>query len=196
MEYLGDTVAAIAREKAAIIKRGDRAVTGADGDALAVDRAGVPSGWACRSRVTPPLEVMAMDRLGHDRASIPTLGELRLGLLGRHQAANAAVALGHPGRARGTRASPTSTRPRSGTGFAATRWPGRLELLAVVAETACRPSPPRSARVRRRRRAARRRAQRGRRAALAAPWTTSGGTCRRGPMTLLLGILRDKEVAR
>ncbi len=30
MEYLGDTVTAIAREKAAIIKRGDLAVTGAD----------------------------------------------------------------------------------------------------------------------------------------------------------------------
>ncbi len=38
MEYLGSTVTAIAREKAAIIKRGDRAVTGADGEALAVIR--------------------------------------------------------------------------------------------------------------------------------------------------------------
>ena len=38
MEYLGDTVTAIAREKAAIVKRGDLAVTGADGDALVVVR--------------------------------------------------------------------------------------------------------------------------------------------------------------
>ena len=37
-EYLGTTVTAIAREKAAIIKRGDLAVTGAVGDALTVIR--------------------------------------------------------------------------------------------------------------------------------------------------------------
>ena len=37
-EWLGPTVAAIAREKAAIIVRGDRAVTGATGEALACIR--------------------------------------------------------------------------------------------------------------------------------------------------------------
>ena len=43
-EWLGETVVAIAREKAAIVVRGDRAVTGATGDALRVDRAGGPGG--------------------------------------------------------------------------------------------------------------------------------------------------------
>src|SRR5262245_34860598 len=91
MEHLGDTVPAIAREKAPIIKRGDRAVTGASGDALPVirrraQRLGVPL------TVAPPLEVLASDRLGLTVRD-PVLGELRVGLLGAHQAANAAVAL-------------------------------------------------------------------------------------------------------
>ena len=80
MEYLGDTIPAIAREKAAIIKRGDRAVTGTQGDALAVVRR--------RARrmdaplvVTGPPPVLAMDRLGTTIAH-PILGELRLGLPG------------------------------------------------------------------------------------------------------------------
>ena len=37
-DRLGSTIAAIAREKAAIIERGDLAVTGADGEALAIIR--------------------------------------------------------------------------------------------------------------------------------------------------------------
>src|SRR5439155_21660999 len=91
MEYLGDTLPAIAREKAAIVKRGDLAVTGAVGEAFGViarraRRLGVPLD------VVEPLRVVSMDRDGlvvHD----PVIGDLRLGLLGRHQAANAAVAL-------------------------------------------------------------------------------------------------------
>src|SRR3954469_25993394 len=38
MDRLGATIPAIAREKVAIVKRGDRAVTGADGEALAIMR--------------------------------------------------------------------------------------------------------------------------------------------------------------
>ncbi len=75
MDRLGDTITAIAREKAAIIERGDRAVTGARGDGLAVvrrraRRLGVPltevdpagrssagtataSRWTCRSSARP-----------------------------------------------------------------------------------------------------------------------------------------------
>jgi dihydrofolate synthase / folylpolyglutamate synthase len=196
MEYLGSTVTAIAREKAAIIKHGDRAVTGADGAALPVirrraGRMGVPL------RVTSPLPVIAMDRRG-TTVTHPDLGELRLGLLGRHQAANAAVALGtldalreagvaevHPGAVR--------------DGLAATRWPGRLELLVVGSD-----------------------GQGGLRAQPAGVAPTPGsidllldgahnlagaealavalGDLRdhltRGPATLLVGILRDKEVVR
>ena len=72
MDRLGDTVTKIAREKAAIIERGDLAVTGADGDGLAVirrraRRMGVPlteadrprswAGTATGSRWTCPVSV-------------------------------------------------------------------------------------------------------------------------------------------
>lgn len=129
MEYLGPTVTAIAREKAAIIKRGDIAVTGADGEALAVvrrraRRMGTPF------RLTPPLRVIGIDRLGLAMEG-PELGPLRIGLLGRHQAANAAVALGIVGALRDAgiaRVSPAAI----ATGLAAVRWPGRLELLTLT----------------------------------------------------------------
>jgi dihydrofolate synthase/folylpolyglutamate synthase len=128
MEWLGPTVPLIAAEKAAIIKRGDLAVTGADGDALGViqsasRRAGAPL------EVVAPLPVSSMDRDGlvvRDFA----LGELRLGLLGRHQAANAAVALGVL-RALDRRGIAHASEEQIRAGLAAARWPGRLELLAV-----------------------------------------------------------------
>ena len=67
MEYLGNTIEAIAREKAPIIKRGDHAaVTGAQPPALAVikrraARVGVPL------RVVEPLPVLGMDLDGTAR---------------------------------------------------------------------------------------------------------------------------------
>lgn len=128
VEYLGDTVTAIAREKAAIIERGDRAVTGADGDALRVVRT--------RARrldvpltVSAPLPVVATRRWGMTLRH-PTLGDLDLGLAGAHQAANAAVAvdtLAALADAGITRADPDALR----RGLAEVRWPGRLELLEV-----------------------------------------------------------------
>ena len=92
MDRLGPTVEAIAREKAAIIVRGDRAVTGATGAALDVVRRRA-------RRVGVPLVEAAPARLvGWDRDGIlvelPRLGPapVRVGLRGRHQAANVAVA--------------------------------------------------------------------------------------------------------
>ena len=131
-ELLGGTIPLIAREKAAIIKRGDLAVTGADGVALQVvrrraRRMGVPL------IETPPLQVLGMDRHGV-RVLAPDLGELRIGLLGRHQAGNAAVALGvvdaleRAGIAR----VPPAARV---AGLAGAAWPGRLELIQVPAST-------------------------------------------------------------
>jgi dihydrofolate synthase / folylpolyglutamate synthase len=132
-DRLGTTVTAIAREKAAIIERGDLAVTGATGDALGVirrraHRLGVP----LTEVVPPPL-------LGWDRDGIvvdlPGLGETRVGLRGRHQAANAAVAnaLLDAIEAAGIAAVSAETRRR---GFAEARWPGRLELIETRAGTA------------------------------------------------------------
>ena len=126
MDRLGPTLRAIGREKAAIVKRGDRAVTGADGPGLDVIRR-----RARRLRVplreVEPLEVAGMDRSGlHLRE--PEIGALDLALLGRHQAANAAVALGV---LRELEAAGIARLPPGaiGRGFAAARWPGRLELL-------------------------------------------------------------------
>jgi dihydrofolate synthase/folylpolyglutamate synthase len=129
MDRLGSTVTQIAREKAAIIERGDLAVTGADGDALQVvasraRRVGVPL-----IEVAPPA-VLEIDRDGIV-VELPRLGATRVGLRGRHQAANAAVAqatLDALERA-GIATVPDEARRR---GFADARWPGRLELLEVA----------------------------------------------------------------
>jgi dihydrofolate synthase/folylpolyglutamate synthase len=85
-----------------------------------------------------PLPVLDMDR-GGLRVHHPTLGELRLGLLGRHQAANLAVALGviEALRQAGL-ADPTAAAIRRG--LARVRWPGRLELLAVGSGGRARPA--------------------------------------------------------
>ncbi len=128
MAWLGDTIPEIAREKAAIIERGDLAVTGARGEALAAIRRRA-------RRVGAPLdEVAAAPVLGWDRDGIDvelrSLGPTRISLRGRHQAENAAVAdaildaLGTAGIAQ----VDADARRR---GYGTARWPGRLELLQV-----------------------------------------------------------------
>jgi dihydrofolate synthase/folylpolyglutamate synthase len=127
MDVLGDSVAAIAREKAQIIKRGDcAAVTGAAEPALAVIRRRA-------ARVKVPLAVvepLAISRLDWHglQARLPDGRELKIGLLGRHQAANAAVAW-RVLDALGECAIASVDDRRRAAGFAAARWPGRLELL-------------------------------------------------------------------
>ena len=127
-ELLGGTIQAIAREKAAILKRGDRAVTGATGEGLAVvrrraRRLGVPL------HEVGPLPVLGMDRDGL-RVEAHGLGPVRMRLLGRHQALNAAVALAIVDEleAAGIAAVPDEARRR---GLERATWPGRLELIAV-----------------------------------------------------------------
>ena len=137
-ERLGSTIEAIAHEKAAIVKRGDRAVTGAEGAARVVvrrraRRMGVPL------RECPPLAVLGMDR-GGLRVVAPELGELRVGLLGRHQAANAGVAVGilaELGEAGIASVPPAQVR----NGLERVRWPGRLELLALGADGMAHAAP-------------------------------------------------------
>ena len=137
---LGSTLAAIGAEKAAIIKPGNLAVTGARGRGLApilarCSEVGAPLRRAGRGQ---PYDVTLRDA-GWDGIVVDaarpggSLVGLRIGLLGSHQAANAAVALGlldavveDAGR-RGTRLDLDEEAIRRG--FAAARWPGRLELL-------------------------------------------------------------------
>src|SRR5262245_32228732 len=91
MEVLGPTIEAIAREKSMIIKRDDAvAVTGAAEPGLGVIRRRAQR-VAVDLDVVAPLAVLGMDRFGV-RAQTPSGEPLTIGLLGAHQAANAAVA--------------------------------------------------------------------------------------------------------
>lgn len=125
-DRLGSTVAAIAHEKVAIVKRGDRAVTGADGEALAIMRRRCSRMGAPLTVVSPPPVLgWTRDALTVD---LPRLGATEIGLRGRHQAANAAVAdavldaLGEAGIAH----VPDDARRR---GYRTAHWAGRLELI-------------------------------------------------------------------
>ena len=126
MDRLGSTVEAIAREKAAIVMRGDVAVTGAWGSALRIIES-----RARRLRVpltvAPPAPVLAVGRDGIE-VELARLGRVRVGLRGRHQAANVAVAdatLDALETAGLARVDVTARR----SGYAAVEWPGRLELV-------------------------------------------------------------------
>jgi len=128
MDRLGPTVTAIAREKAAIIERGDLAVTAARGDGLAVIRR------RARRMGVPLTEVSDPPILGWDRdgleVDLPRLGPTRIGLRGRHQASNAAVAdaVLDALAAAGIAIVPDDARR---TGYSTAVWPGRLELLDI-----------------------------------------------------------------
>ncbi len=125
-EHLGPTVELIAREKAAIVMRGDLAMTGATGPALGPLRRRARRVGVALLEVRP-VPVLAFDRRGLV-VELPGLGAVRLGLLGRHQAANAAVAdavLDALGLAGIAHVGPDARR----AGYAAARWPGRLELI-------------------------------------------------------------------
>ena len=128
MAWLGDTIPAIAREKAAIIERGDHALTGASGHALEVIRR------RARRVGAPLVEVTAPALLGWDRdgldVDLPRLGQTRISLRGRHQAENAGVAhaLLDALAAAGIAQVPEEARRRA---YRSATWPGRLELLEV-----------------------------------------------------------------
>jgi folylpolyglutamate synthase/dihydropteroate synthase len=128
-DRLGPTVRAIAREKAAIVMRGDHAVTGASGEALAVvrrrcARLGVPLTVAS----PPPVLGWTRDAL---TVELPRLGPTAVGLRGRHQAANVATAdaLLDALESAGIATVPAAARR---AGYANARWAGRLELLEVA----------------------------------------------------------------
>ncbi|HEX6473662.1 MAG TPA: folylpolyglutamate synthase/dihydrofolate synthase family protein [Candidatus Limnocylindria bacterium] len=142
--YLGHTLAAIGAEKAAIIKRGNLAVTGATGRGLRpiTERArglGVPLALAGPRR---PYRVTLRDA-GWDgllvdlRSPEGTLRDVRIGLLGSHQAGNAAIALGLLEALRTDaerRGAPLDGLNEDAirAGLQGAQWPGRLELLRAT----------------------------------------------------------------
>jgi dihydrofolate synthase/folylpolyglutamate synthase len=127
-DRLGTTIPAIAREKAAIIERGDRAVTGATGEALVIvrrraRRLGVPLA------IVEAAPIVGLARDGID-VTLGRLGTVRVGLRGRHQAANVAVADAILDALEAVGTASVSDEARR-DGYANARWPGRLELIDV-----------------------------------------------------------------
>jgi dihydrofolate synthase / folylpolyglutamate synthase len=133
--HLGRTLTAIGGEKAAIIKPGNLAVTGASGRGLRpiLDRCatlGVPlrrTGRRQHYRTT--LRHAGWDGIVVDaRTPLRRLRGLEVGLLGAHQAENAAVALALL-EALDERWGLALHDDALREGMAGARWPGRLELL-------------------------------------------------------------------
>lgn len=128
MQYLGDTVEQIAAEKAGIIKPGNVVVTGATGPALTViemkaREVDAPL-WRLGQEIT--YEAQGLGWAG-SRLSVRGPGfayqDLHVPLLGAWQPENAALAVA-AAHALGD-ADPDSVRE----GMAATRWPGRMQLV-------------------------------------------------------------------
>ena len=133
--YLGHTLAAIGAEKAAIIKPGNLAVTGASGRGIRpiLDRSALLDVPLRRAGPRQPYRA----RLTHSgwdgivvdaRSADRRLPRLEIGLLGAHQAQNAAVTLAvldALAERWGIGVSEEALR----RGLADARWPGRLETL-------------------------------------------------------------------
>jgi len=126
MEFLGDTLEAIAREKAAILRKGVTGVVAEQRpEALAVIE-------SCASSVGAPLLLegrdFSLDGLGRYRGPEISLDGLALGLHGAHQHHNAAVAVACAHLLEGQGVSVGAEAIR--TGLQRTRWPGRLEQVS------------------------------------------------------------------
>lgn len=174
-DRLGTTIPEIAREKAAIIERGDLAVTGAEGEALAVIRRRA-------HRVGVPLtEVSPAPIVGSDRdgltVDLPRLGETRVGLRGRHQAANVAVAdaILDALEAAGIARADDDARRR---GYGSAVWPGRLELVTIDGDDVLLDGAHNPAGA----------------AALAQALDDLRPHLARGPLTLVMAAMADKDV--
>jgi len=131
-QYLGSTLEAIASEKAGILKPDSIAITGAQPAALAVIEAAAQKQQIPLLRLGQEIELSAIDK---DWAGVVatvttpagSYRDLRIPLLGMHQAENAALAVAAVDalRSRGWEISDGALRD----GLARTRWPGRLEVI-------------------------------------------------------------------
>jgi len=169
-QYLGKTLAAVAGEKAGIVKAGVPVVTAARGEALDVIRAVAAERGA-------PLAVLGEDFRVTDGEPFAftgaegTIDGLALGLAGAHQRENAALALAAAGVfLEGRLPDPDALR----RALREARWPGRLEPVAAAAPVLldCAHNGP----------AAR---------ALAAHLKATAAE----PLWLVLGVLADKDFA-
>ena len=131
-QILGDTVEAVAREKAGIIKNGGVVVTQARGAALEIIAA------ACRQKKVPLYRLgkeFSVEKTGgnlegqtfHYHGLYQQLPDLRIGLLGDYQVDNAALALASLELL--TTKGYIVPREAFYQGLAQTSWPGRLEIM-------------------------------------------------------------------
>jgi len=180
--YLGRRLAQIAVEKAGIIKPGVPCLTGAGGVALGVIEGRCNELGAPLYRLGRELRVRVREggRLDYQGVNIGLKG-LELGLLGRHQAANAALALGAaevalPGL--GVALNDGAVR----SALREVRWPGRLERLteapALLLDGAHNPAGARTLA-----------------AYLATPLAIHLAAHSPGRLTLVVGMLKDKDAA-
>jgi dihydrofolate synthase / folylpolyglutamate synthase len=131
-QHLGSTMEAIAAEKAGILKPDSLAITGAQTPALAVIEAAAVAQQIPLLRLGQEIQVIAIDKAWAGvQAAVTTPAatyrDLRIPLLGLHQADNAALAVAAIDalRSRGWDISDGALRD----GLARTRWPGRLEVI-------------------------------------------------------------------
>jgi dihydrofolate synthase/folylpolyglutamate synthase len=131
-QHLGSTLEAIAAEKAGILKPDSLAITGAQPPALAVIEAKARDQQIPLLRLGQEIYVSAVDKdWSGIQATVTTPAgtyrDLRIPLLGLHQADNAALAIASIDalRSRGWDISDGALRD----GLARTRWPGRLEVI-------------------------------------------------------------------
>jgi dihydrofolate synthase/folylpolyglutamate synthase len=128
-KYLGNTIGEIAREKAAIIKRGNRVVTGCEGEALEIVEARAAGESATVWRLNREVDVEAESRgwAGHV-LNVTGPGfehrDLTLPLVGDYQPANAALAVA------AAHLITDVTDDAVRRGLAATRWLGRLQVIS------------------------------------------------------------------
>jgi dihydrofolate synthase/folylpolyglutamate synthase len=133
-EYLGETLQAIAGEKAGILRRGVPALTGEQAEealaslAAAATRVGAPLRAASEIVAIAGVEPRGWDG---QRVELEMLGarrQLALRLLGRHQAGNLALAAAAALTLR-EGGFPRLDPDAVARGAAACRWPGRLEVV-------------------------------------------------------------------
>lgn len=133
-EFLGETIEAIAREKAGVIHRGTAAVTSVrDPRALRVIRARAARVGASLAETTRDCRVSNVrvegSGLGFRLVTPGGRYELRTPLAGAHQCDNVALAVRGAEALRAT--FPAITRRVIVEGVAATRWRGRLERIEL-----------------------------------------------------------------
>jgi len=129
-KYLGSTIEQIANEKAAIIKPGNRVVTGCEGAALAIVEDHARSAEATLWRLGREITVESRPR-GWDGHVISVAGPgfehtgLAVPLVGEYQPSNAALAVAT------AHALDDVGDDAVRHGLATTIWPGRLQLIAT-----------------------------------------------------------------